>query len=526
MTQYRKPGKYSMPAKKRGHGAKGYWIVGEGYYMSDQAEPMPEPKPDPKDPAKPIPMRFCRMFQDLERFEPDPEPLKELGKAMSESTDSNNDPDIPAGMTYLGQFIDHDISRTPEAGTDFVANPSVNGSTLKNERTASLDLDSLYAGGPGAADFYQSDNMRFVIGETFPLPGPPDSTPSGLLNDLPRKMDSREARIGDHRNDENVAVAQTHLAFLKFHNKVVDTQNPADFEAARKTVRQHYQSIVLHDFTPRLVHPDIYDNVMANGRTWWMPGGADKPGKLCIPVEFSVAAYRIGHSMVRNTYEFNRVFSTGGNRADPATLAQLFEFSIVSGELGGLPTLPANWIIDWTRFHDFTGTSIRNHEQANKTRPIDTLLAEELGDLPEFDGIPEAALRNLAIRNLLRGSQLGLPTGQDIAAKIGATPLTATEVASGPHGRVLKDNGLDTQTPLWYYVLKEAEVKHGGQHLGEVGSTIVVETFHGLVEGSEASILKEGNWTPSLPSADPNKFTMADMLVFVDDLNPLGSASA
>lgn len=525
MTKYKygESGKYSMPAKKRGHGAKGYWIVGEGYYMPDQSDPMPEPKYDSDDTAKPMPMRFCRMFPDLDRFQPEPEPLQDLGTAMSESEDSAGDPNIPAGMTYLGQFVDHDITRTPGEGTGLIDIPTVDRTGLKNERTASLDLDSLYGAGPDVEDFYQSDKVRFVIGENFDLPNPPDSTPIGLMNDLPRESD-KKARIGDNRNDENLAVAQTHLAFLKFHNKVVDTESPTGFEAARKIVRQHYQSIVWHDFVPRLVDPTIYDDVAANGRNWWMPEGAHMRGELCMPVEFSVAAYRLGHSMIRNTYEWNRVFETVGPR-DIATLADLFRFSGLSGDLAGLPVLPANWIIDWSRFHDFTGTSVSNHATSNKTRPIDTKLAEKLGDLPEFQGIAPAVLANLAVRNLIRGSQLGLATGQDIAKAIGATPLTAAEVASGDDGSILKKHGFDTATPLWYYILKEAEVKHGSQHLGAVGSTIVVETFHGLIEGSQDSILKEAGWKPSLPSVDPNKFTMADMLVFVDDINPLGSAS-
>lgn len=529
MSEYGKRGEYGMPQKKGGHGAKGYWIVDEGYYMPDQSQPMPEPEYDAKDPGKPMPMRFCRMFDKRNVNQPSADSLKALGAAMSEPNDAPPQSNIPAGMTYLGQFIDHDISRTPSDGPGLGTDATVTPGATDNIRTASLDLDSLYGDGPGGSPFYEADDLHFLIGDTFPLPEPPDNTPSGLRNDLPRDPSNKKARIGDDRNDENLAVAQTHLAFLKFHNKVVDEEGPADFNAARKTIRQHYQSIVLHDFVPRLVDPKIYDDIMANGRTWWMPGKAYGKGKLCMPVEFSVAAYRIGHSMVRNRYEWNRVFSNGGSR-QVATLSDLFQFSAVSGDLAGLPVLPANWIIDWTRFHDFSGIAgVNNHGQSNMTRPIDTFLALDLGDLPEFQGkMPpvEDLLRNLAVRNLLRGAQVQLPTGQEIAALINATPLSPNEVASGPHGTIIKDNGFDEATPLWYYILKEAEVKHNGQHLGEVGSTIVVETFHGLVEGSADSILQETNWQPGLAAADPNKFTMADMLAYVDDLNPLGDLTS
>ena len=513
-------GKYGTPKKKTGHGSKGYWIVGEGYYMQDQPEPMPEPGYDAKDPGKQMPMRFCRMFDKMATTEPDPEGLKKLGDAMSEPADTDQNADIPAGMTYLGQFIDHDITRTPSEGTGLGVVANLDPELVENLRTPSLDLDSLYRAGPEAEDFFQSDGKRFVIGKNTNLPG----LPEGLENDLPRDPESRQARIGDNRNDENLAVAQTHLHFLKFHNKVLDDDSSLAFDQARKIVRQHYQSIVLHDYVPRFVDRDIYDNVMANGRTWWMPEGAYKKSELCMPIEFSVAAFRFGHSQVRNEYEWNRVFSTDGQVQRKASFAELFQFSIGSGDMRGLPTLPSNWVVDWTRLHDFTDIAgVHNHMNSNKTRPIDTFLAFDLRDLPEFQGM-EAILRNLAARNLLRGAQLKLPTGQQLAELMKVTPLTPAEVAQGPHGKVIKDNGFDTATPLWYYILKEAEVRHGGQRLGEVGSTIVVETFHGLAECSEHSILKEAGWKPTVPSADPNKLTMADMLAYVDELNPLGDS--
>ena len=161
----------------------------------------------------------------------------------------------------------------------------------------------------------------------------------------------------------------------------------------------------------------------------------------------------------------------------------------------------------------------------NLARPLNTRLAAGLGDLVEFQRQNvEAALRNLAVRNLIRGAQLGLATGQDVAAKIGVPALTPAELTSGPHGQIVSDKGFDTQTPLWFYVLKEAEVQHGGQHLGDVGSTIVAETFHGLIAHSEDSIFDVPGWTPSLPAAQGGKFTMADLLIYVDDINPLGDS--
>ena len=542
MSQY---GKYGMPPKKQGHGAKGYWIVGEGYYEQDGgSEPMPEPGYGemPTDMPNDGQMKFCRMFPDLEKFQPTREQLEPLGIAMADVTELpnpvDNPPDstIPAGFTYFGQFVDHDISRTPGNASTEITNPDAGDPTaLKNQRTASLDLDSLYGEGPEEAPFYEADGVHFRIGTADEV-GIHDAPE--LPNDLPRfAVDGQVARradIGDNRNDENLAVAQTHLSFLKFHNKVVDdVTQPDDFEAVRKVIRQHYQSIVWDDFVSRLVDPAVFQKVLNDGRQWYIPDGVKQPADLCMPIEFSVAAYRLGHTMVRNSYDWNRVFSTGG-QFQIASLVNLFQFSEVSGNLSpsspggsGSPRLPANWVADWRRMHDLAAVDpALGHAQLNFARPLNTVLAAKLGDLEEFRSVPEVALRNLAVRNLLRGAQLGIATGQDIAAKIGASALTPTELTSGPHGSIVTDMGFDTKTPLWFYVLKEAEVQHGGEHLGEVGSTIVAETFHGLIAHSEDSIFDETNWTPSLPSVNGNKFTMADMLVYVDDINPLGDLTS
>ncbi|MEM8950798.1 MAG: heme peroxidase family protein, partial [Pseudomonadota bacterium] len=473
---------------------------------------------------------------DLEKFQPTREDLEPLGTAMADISELpnpvDNPPDsaIPAGFTYFGQFVDHDISLTD--GLPLDSGTTAPGS-VDNVRTASLDLDSLYGKGPDDPEvtFYEDDGVHLKIGTADPVP--PHAAPE-LPNDLPRVPVNGQvpmrADIGDHRNDENLAVAQTHLSLLKFHNKVVDdASQPSDFESARKVVRQHYQSIVWDDFVSRLVDPAIFQKVKNEGRKWYIPDGVDDPTDLCMPVEFSVAAYRLGHTMVRNTYEWNRVFSTGSPFLPKATLINLFQFSEVSGNLSpsspngdGFPRLPANWPVDWRRMHDLGAADpVHSHDQLNFARPLNTVLAAKLGDLEEFRSVPEVALRNLAVRNLLRGAQLGLATGQDIAAKIGATVLSQAELTSGPHGGIVSDKGFDTRTPLWFYVLKEAEVQQGGQRLGDVGSTIVAETFHGLIAHSEDSIFDEPGWTPSLkPGA--NSYTMADMLIYVDDINPLG----
>ena len=264
------------------------------------------------------------------------------------------------------------------------------------------------------------------------------------------------------------------------------------YQEARKAVVQHYQSIVLHDFVSRLVNPTVLNDVLTKGRKVYFPEGAPTGNYLCMPVEFSVAAYRLGHSMIRNAYQWNRVFSSDGLAGFVPQLNLFFEFSKVSGDLGGEPTLPSDWIADWRRMYDFSEQpGGARHPQLNVTRQLDTKLAAGLSSLPEFANAEQEHLKSLAVRNLLRGRLVGLPTGQAVAGKLGVPALTPAEIASGPQSAVVLAQGFDTKTPLWFYILKEAELKQGGLRLGDVGSRLVAETFHGLVEGSDYSILKE-----------------------------------
>ena len=171
-------------------------------------------------------------------------------------------------------------------------------------------------------------------------------------NDLPREGRSsvdthdRAALIGDLRNEDTI-VAQLHVAFLKAHNALVDQGR--NFRQAQRLLRQHYQHIVIHDFLKkRIADPQIVDRILQHGNRVY--DALAEP--FFLPLEYSVAAYRFGHSMVRARYDFNLNFNTSG---EPGTLAApsselLFTFTAISGELGrGLDanTLPENWIIEW-----------------------------------------------------------------------------------------------------------------------------------------------------------------------------------
>src|ERR671920_708515 len=220
-------------------------------------------------------------------------------------------------------------------------------------------------------------------------------------------------------------------------------------------------------------------------------------------------------------YDFNLNFrSVEEDGARQGTLDLLFTFTALSGELGDFDTLPENWIVEWENFLD-AGTPFA------KTRSIDTRLVEPLFMLRNFQGNRLQGLRaSLAVRNLLRGYLLRLPTGQAVARALGQrlegvrnipvlSPQQIRGVANDEQAQVLQDaEFLQRRTPLWYYILAEADSLEGGQRLGPVGSTIVAEVLVGLIRRSAGSILRTEGWQPTLPSAQPSTFTLADLLRF------------
>lgn len=437
--------------------------------------------------------------------------LVDLGRAMQAGGGGNSA--IPAAYTYFGQFVDHDITfDLVSADLPELLDPGLTPLKLaeirkkiRNARTATLELDSVY-GAPA-----RRDGAKMRIGKVAPSGGRPQGKDD--FNDLlrrPRRPNperDREALIGDPRNDENLVVAQLHLAFLRAHNRLVEEQGE-DFTGARSLLRQHYQHIVLHDFLKKIVDPQIVDETIKSNHVY-----TPDEDRVFMPLEFSVAAYRFGHSMVRGRYNFNVNFPQ-------ATLIDLFTFTALSGQLGEFDTLPEIWIIEWENFVD-VGTSF------TRARSIDTRLVEPLFELPDVQGIPQQGdAARLAVRNLLRGYLLRLPTGQAVARRLrqrlqgvrDIPVLSAQQIMSGVQNQqqvqVLQQAGFLERTPLWYYILAEAAVLEEGERLGPVGGTIVAEVLVGLARRSANSILRRNNWQPTLPSAQQGMFTLADLLRF------------
>ncbi|MFC4072674.1 LysM peptidoglycan-binding domain-containing protein [Actinoplanes subglobosus] len=477
----------------------------------------------------------------LPRLPDTPAKLKRLGQAMTDDDSRPDDSPIPAAYTYLGQFIDHDITleiddKKAGLGSGDMAvlldpgmaplSPEQIRRVLRNQRTAQLDLDSLY-GPPAPRDPNNADRMLIGKVHKITLQNPPAPNPPPLArpkgkgddNDLPREPRNadprfdRAALIGDPRNDENTIISQLHVAFLKAHNKLID--QGLSFRDARRILRQHYQHIVVQDFLKKVADKSIVDDVVTHGNKWFNPHAEP----FFMPIEFAVAAYRFGHSMVRSLYNFNSNFKT--NTRPPGSLDLLFTFTALSGQLGedlGLEpaeNLPENWIIEWENI-------VGPGDAVMKTRKIDTNLAALNGGalfrLKTTTGAPEAPADagRLAVRNLLRGYRLRLPTGQAVADLLGVRVLSKDQIrqAAGNDAQraALDESEFLTRTPLWYYVLAEAKALHDGAHLGPVGSTIVAEVLVGLVRRSEDSILKQPGWRPTLPSARPGTFELADLL--------------
>ena len=475
---------------------------------------------------------FPRLQQDPENLLPEARKTRDdliaLGRTVRDSGGraGGGNSDIPAAYTYFGQFVDHDVTlETVSATLPELLDPDLSPlrredikANIRNARTATLELDSVYGlPAPWTGSKMRVGRVTELGASDKPLLRPPGK---GDANDLPREPRSedpqhdRAALTGDPRNDENTIISQLHLAFLLAHNRLVD--GGEDFRGARRTLRRHYQHVVLHDFLKRIADPQIVDETIERNRVY-----DPDDDRFFLPLEFSVAAYRFGHSMVRADYDFNLNFNGSGEPGTtPATLGLLFTFSAPSGQLGEFDTLPENWIIEWENFLD-AGAPF------NRTRRIDTKLVEPLFELPDLRGrvLPGDRAR-LAVRNLLRGYLLRLPTGQAVARALredlsgvrDVPVLTPQQILAGAaseeQSQVLQGAGFLGRTPLWYYVLAEAAALTGGERLGPVGSTILAEVFVGLVRRSENSILRSENWEPTLPAAQPGKFTLADLLRF------------
>ncbi|HVZ22645.1 MAG TPA: heme peroxidase family protein [Vicinamibacterales bacterium] len=428
---------------------------------------------------------FGRMFPDLPPFQPDDQLLVGLAAAMQDANLAVNDnPDgVPSGFTYLGQFLDHDLTldATPLGDANVDVDAMVNG------RTAKLDLDSMYGGGQiGSPQLYAGAKFTF-------------SRPNGF-DDLQR-TESGQAVLVEGRNDENLIIAQIHVAFQKFHNAWIDSG--LKFSAAQRMVQWHWQWLVVHEFLPHITSQDTVDALLAyNGAgkprfvgTFYDAGNKKRP---MMPLEFSAAAYRFGHSMVRLAY----VLPTGST-----TKTQVF--NAAGNDLHGSRPIPPELKIDFNNFFDIPGNPVPPGR--NVSRKIDSLVSKSLYFLPIGPVVPPdpPAVTSLPERNLLRGKRLGLPSYQDVATALGLTPYTNAQL--DPDGTLgLTNPAWGGKAPLWFGILKESELAENGARLGPTGRRIVAEVILGIIDADKDSYFHSPQaWKPAGGS-----FGMADLLTF------------
>jgi hypothetical protein len=497
--------------KKVGVGAAAGWAAGAlGIPYARSAQP----------PDVSLPESFGRMFH-LPPFAPPTnavrEALSELGKpgGLMDANDdltagptaliadpqlnlvNRNSAGHTAGVTFFGQFLDHDVTFDTTSRLGFPNQPIKSS----NARTPFLDLDSVYASGPsGTPELYDpADPIKLKVEN------------GGQFEDLPRNPTTKAAFIGDPRNDENLMLAGLHAAFLLFHNNAVDhvrssntsNSNDAVFAEARRLTTWHYQWMILHELLPIFVGQAMVNEVLKNGLRFYNP----LHDRAFIPVEWQIV-YRFGHSMVRPSYRAN-MKGDGGNPFFGMIFDPKGQGSADPIDLRGGARAPRRFI-GWQTFFNFGG-AYSGDVRPNKM--IDTKVSTPLFNLP-LGAIPGGTPPvSLIQRNLLRHLTWKLPSGQAIAKEMGAPQLSDADLSElQPIA-----TSFVSSTPLFYYILKEAEVVESGNRLGPVGGRIVAEVFIGLLQLDPESYLKiQPNWVPTLPAqgGTSESFRVTDFLTF------------
>jgi hypothetical protein len=459
---------------------------------------------------------------------------------------------IPAAYTYLGQFIDHDLTFDPASSLQQQDDPD----GLVDFRTPQFDLDNIYGKGPDDAPYLYNSNNTFILGR--PLTG---AAGNPNARDLPRSAptdanqpedinNARRAIIGDPRNDENVIVSQFQGLMHRFHNKLMseDTGPPRNrFQRVQSEVRFHYQWMVVNDFLPTIVWEDILKDIIPHHyesdpkkqnvrATPPRLSYFDLEHEPVMPLEFSAAAYRFGHSMVRPGYRLSE------------TVPPLDLFNIDAGSsLNGFHEFRSNWAMDWARFMDLGpldfGDENNPNDPGNTKRlqlayRIDTSLVDPLGKLPNppFDpplSMGGTKLASLASRNLMRGWRMRLPSGQAVARAMGIEPLKDAEILigkfTGDPGDIIGpvtsvSSAFADNCPLWTYILAETKevtvtlkTKQGNKpiktrQLGPVGGRIVAETFIGLLVADKNSYFNVNPiWKPRKANAQ-GRFGLRELI--------------
>jgi hypothetical protein len=423
--------------------------------------------------------RYRSLFEGLPPLHADERALHALGRPggpcdfganMSGKADSG----VAAVWPFFGQFLAHDITadRSPLVHR-------ADRARLRNARAPRADLEGLYGAGPVGMPFlYRSDDPAKLL-----------LSPGGF--DVPRNQEGI-ALLGDPRNDVQLFTSQMSVAFIKLHNRLVDrlrddgVAEADQFEEARRATTWHYQHVILREFLPGLIGVELTADLLARGPRLYRPG--DDP---FIPFEFADAAYRYGHAQIRDRYQVNEHFG-------PCP---------VFPDLMGFGPLAPDRAVDWTLHIDVDG-----FPPPQRSKRIDTRLPSPLIALPaQVSGAaPGTDYASLANRDLQRGQAVGLASGEAVAGFLGVPALSGEQVG-------LAEHGWTGETPLWFYILREADVLHDGERLGPVGGRIVGEVLVGIIDADPESFRSASpDWLPTLRGRRAGAFGLADILVAPD----------
>ena len=444
---------------------------------------------------------FGKLFPDLEPAYFSDEAIVALGAAdglMHDRRNSTGDSNIPAAYTFFAQLVDHDI--TLDVASQLNSTKVQDPSKIGNLRSMTLDLDCVYGFGPEASPYLYEDD-KLVVGN----PKNKCDLRRVIATDKSGKVETvGRALIGDPRNDENLFVSQLQFAFHLLHNKLLE-EGCGNFEEAQRQARYHYQHIVLNDFLARVCDAEVYRFACEKIYRHEFPlvYRPNDCGELEMPVEFSVAAYRFGHTLVRKKYQPN---------------SKTRSIEIFQGMSNGFEFVKPSLTVEWVHLFEKGPLS--------KSKRIDEKLVDELIQLPDNVVGDEASdlERSLAFRNLVRGRSLGLPSGRQIARALvdagypidSDIDLKLNSILGWSKLSACVRNELQESLPLFFFLLKESDVANKGMRLGPTASAILMEVFGGILLHCNNSFLNE-NWSPSDSVAGFNSdLTLCDILKFVD----------